>query len=277
MRAALPGVLILALLASPGLHASPVLMSTNLCADALALELSAPGQLSSVYWQSRDSRYSSFAKRVAHIPANYASAEEALMTAPQVLLASRRWQRRMPLTLLSEAGIRVAGVPYPQDWPGISAALLEVGESIGRGDRAVQLRDSLEARLAALGAAGQGRSALYLRPNGGSAGQDTIIEVLFESVGLKNHAARFGLRGWGRVSVEALIADPPDLLMLGGMYRDGSYARSTFLRHPKIQAMIDTLPVLRLSHSDLLCNQWRLIDVAENLSALLEGLPEQGS
>lgn len=248
----------------------PAVISTNLCADSLALDLAAAGQLHSVYWQSKDPRYSSFVARADAVPANFASAEEVLLAGVDVVLASRRWQRRMPTGLIEAAGTRVLRMPYAQDWIGIADSVMAVGAGFGRRARAAQLQTELARRLAALAGAGEGRSVLYLRPNGGSAGSGTVIDALFAAVGLVNHAEALGLGGWGTLSLEAVVANPPDVFMVGGMYRDASHARGAFLRHPSMRALLAERPVLRLSHSDFICSQWRLVAVAEQLEAALD-------
>ena len=249
----------------------PRVMSTNLCADALLLDLAAPEQIVSLFWQSSDPRYSSRVAAASAYPRNHASAEEVIAAAPDLLLTSRRWLARYSPSLLARHGIEAISVPYPTDWEVIFNGLLTVGAAIGREDIARDKVRDVQQRLQRIAQSreqdGHARTALYLRPNGGSAGAGTPIDAVIRAAGLDNHAGALGLNGWGRVSLESVVMQPPEQWLLGGMQRDHSHARGAFGRHPVLQNLQGPQSTLRLQHSDQICAQWRLIDVAEALVA----------
>ncbi len=248
----------------------PTIVSTNLCADIMALSLAAPEQLLSVSHKSRDPRLSTMVERARRFPANGGSAEEVIALRPDIVLASRRWQSRYPRELFERHGIRVVVVPFPTDWQQIFDSTETLAALLGREQAGAALVDDLRVRLARLAAVERPLSALYLRPNGGSAGSDTYVDNVFAAVGVRNHAALEGMRGWGSYSMEQLVASPPDLFVEGELLRDTAYARSVFSRHPRVRQLLDARPVVRMRGNYWGCSNWQLIEAAEDIARQID-------
>ncbi|MBT0962569.1 ABC transporter substrate-binding protein [Denitromonas iodatirespirans] len=244
----------------------PRVMSTNLCADVLLLSLADPAQIVSVSYKSQDPRQSSMAERAAAYPGNRATAEEVIALAPDILLTSRRWLSRQDATLFARHGIRVVRVPFPRTWAEIFATTRQVGAQIGRADAAQALVDTARQRLAGLHRDAQPVSALYLRPNGGSAGRGTHVDAVLEAAGFRNHATALGLDGWGTLSLEALVNDPPAVIVVSNLQRDATYARNGFARHPQIRRLLAERPVLQMTQNDWGCSNLQLAQAAEALA-----------
>jgi len=261
--------LLLALCACQVQAALPSLVSTNLCADQLALSLAAPGQLLSVSRQSQDPARSSWAQQARQLPGNRASLEEVLALHPDIVIASRRWLAHNGGELLRRNGIRVVTPSYPVSWPQILASTREFATQIGRAEAGEALAQDVERRLQRLGQRGPAPRLLYLRANGGSAGRETYVDTLFAALGAHN-AQR--ARGWGTVSLEALVEDPPDAFVLADMPGDQGLARSAYSRHPLFQALLEQRPAVRLPGNHWGCSDWQLIDSAEQLWAALQAV-----
>ena len=58
-------------------------------------------------------------------------------------------------------------------------------------------------------------SAVVYQPGGLTAGGETISDELMHIVGLANVAARHGVRQHRAIALEALLMDPPDILLVG--------------------------------------------------------------
>ena len=243
----------------------PRVMSTNLCADIVLLSLADPAQIVSVSMRSQDPARSSLAVRAAAFAPNSGSAEEVIAARPDIVLASRRWQARHQTALFERHGIVIVTVPFPDDWAGIFDSTRRVGARIGRAEAAEALIAEVQERLAVLDEGG-GARALYLRPNGGTAGAKTHIHAVLEAAGLSNHAAGRGRTGWGRVSLEEVVADPPELIVSSQMVHDTAYARAGFGRHPQMRELAATRPLLALTHNDWGCSNWQLVEAAEELA-----------
>ncbi|WP_068635291.1 ABC transporter substrate-binding protein [Thauera butanivorans] len=252
--------------------ALPRVMSTNLCADMLVLGLAEPAQIVSVSRKSQDPRRTAMYEQARRHPANDGSAEEVLALRPDLVLASRRWQARHQAALFERHGIGIVTVPYPTDWNGIFASTRHIAGRLGRAAAGEALVADVQARIAHLQASTHPARALYLRPNGGSAGAGTYVDAVFQAAGVRNHATESGRRGWGRVALEDVVADPPDVFVVSSMLNDTTYARSGFARHPQMRTLLAERPVVRMDGNDWGCSNWQLIEAAEDIAAQLARL-----
>lgn len=116
----------------------PRLMSTNICADVLALSLADPAQIVSLSRQSQDAQRFSLAAKARQLPANEATAEDVLHLKPDLVLASRRWNARHQQALLKRHDVRIVTVPFPTDWEGIDSSTLQMGRAMGRAHRHIE-------------------------------------------------------------------------------------------------------------------------------------------
>ncbi|MBM7059487.1 ABC transporter substrate-binding protein [Pseudomonas sp. UL073] len=266
------------LLAAPAVcgAALPSVVSTNLCADQLALSLAAPGQLRSVSAQSQDPRVSAMPEAARRYPANHATAEEIIALRPGLVLASRRWQSHNQAELLRRHGIRVLVVPYPTTWAEIFATTELVAKALGREQAGAALVADVQARLARLQQRPRPFSAVYLRPNGGSAGAHTYVDTVFQAVGVENQLAARGRTGWGRYALEELVSAPPDVFVTSAMLIDQGYAKSGYSRHPRLQQLLASRPVIAIPGNQWGCSDWQLIVTAEQLAARLDALAVNG-
>jgi iron complex transport system substrate-binding protein len=250
----------------------PRLMSTNICADVLALSLADPAQIVSLSRHSQDAQRFSMAPRARQFAANEATAEDVLYLQPDLVLASRRWNARHQQALLKRHGVRIVTVPFPTDWEGIDRSTLQMGQAMGRETAARQLLADTRARRARLKARPRPFNALYLRPNGGSAGASTHVGAVLAAAGLRNHATALGLEGWGRVDLERILHNPPDVFITPSMVNDLAYARSGLSRHPQMKALLERIPVVALQQNDWGCSNWQLIEAAEAVAAQVDAL-----
>ena len=111
---------------------------------------------------------------------------------------------------------------------------------------------------------------LYLRPNGGTAGSGTYVDAMLRLLGLRNLAADNGIRGWGNLPLEQLIADPPDLFLLGFFDQAQPQSKSRYGRHPLLADLLERIPSIRMPSSSAWgCGGLELIDAAELISKQL--------
>lgn len=253
--------------------ALPRVVSTNLCADYLALALAAPEQLLSVSAKSQDPRVSSMATQAQAYPANQASAEEIIALRPDLVLASRRWLAQTPQELFKQHGIDVLAVPYPTTWEQIIATTQLVATRLQRTEQGQSLVTDIGERLARLQARQRPYSLLYLRPNGGSAGRDTYVDTVFQAIGVYN---AFQARGWSNYPLERLIQSTPDAFVSADMRIDQGYAKSSYWRHPRLQQLMADTAVLHIRDNRWGCSDFQLVDAAEQLAAQLDALADSG-
>ena len=199
--------------AARGDPAHPTIVSLNPCLDAILVEVAPPAQVLALSHYSRDAGSSSIPARVA---ARYGvtggTAEEVIALRPDLVLAST-FLPQPTRTALERAGLRVATFGSPATVAESAAQVREVAALAGRAGEGA----ALAARIAAIpGAPGPTIDALLWQEGEIVAGEQTLIAELLRQEGFASHAAARGLRQADRVSLEAVLADPPQVLLVAG-------------------------------------------------------------
>ncbi len=250
----------------------PTVVGTNVCADLLLLNIASPRQILSLSRQSRDSGWPWLTQAAAAYPSNRGSVEELLALKPDIALVYRGWAGRRHAELLARQGIRVIAVSYPGDWDDALEAARAVGAEIGRGTEAAAVAASAAARMDALAATPRGQHVLYLRPNGGTAGQGTYVDDVLRRLGLRNLAAEQGIRGWGRFPLERLVADRPEVFLLGYFDRPLALSGSAFGRHPLFRRLLDGARSIQVPAGAWGCGGLELVQAAEQIAVAIHRL-----
>jgi iron complex transport system substrate-binding protein len=199
---------------APAQQQQPTIVSLNPCLDAILVEIGAPPeQLLALSHYSRDPSGSSIPAAVA---ARYGvtggTAEEVIARRPDVVLAST-FLPQPTRSALERAGLRVETFGSP-------TTLAESAEQVRAvaaltGHRAAG--EALAARiLAPPPPPGAPVSALLWQPGEIVAGETTLVAQLLREAGFVSHAAARGLGQADRVSLEGLLADPPQVLLVAG-------------------------------------------------------------
>lgn len=195
-----------------GTAGAPTIVSLNPCLDAILVEV-APQQVLALSHYSRDPGSSSIP---ADIAARYAvtggTAEEVIALAPDLVLASS-FLPPPTRSALERAGLRVETFGSPTT---IAASLAQVREVAALAGRA-EAGEALAARMAAPPADPlPAISALLWQPGEIVAGEQTLIAELLRQEGFASHAAARGLGQADAVTLETLLADPPQVLLVSG-------------------------------------------------------------
>lgn len=217
-RGALLALLCLAACAGPAPSrtddpAHPTIVSLNPCLDAILVEIAGPEQVLALSHYSRDPGSSSIPRSIAaRYGATGGTAEEVIARQPDLVLASI-FLPQPTRQALERAGLRVATFGSPTSIAESAAQVREVAALAGR----VREGEALAARIAAPPpAADTPLDALLWQPGEIVAGEATLIAELLREEGFVSHAAARGLRQADRVSLEAVLADPPQVLLVAG-------------------------------------------------------------
>jgi iron complex transport system substrate-binding protein len=193
--------------------AAPTIVSLNPCLDAILVEVTEPDQVLALSHYSRDPGSSSIPLDVA---ARYGvtggTAEEVIALRPDVVLAST-FLPQPTRSALERAGLRVETFGSPTTVAESIAQVREVTAIAGRGEAGA----TLVARIAAPPPQSQPTiTALLWQPGEIVAGEQTLIAELLRQEGFASHAAARGLGQADRVTLETLLADPPQVLLVAG-------------------------------------------------------------
>ena len=187
-------------------RAAERVVSLNLCTDQL-LVLLAPEKIAALSELSRDPVLSFVAVEARRFPQVRASAEAVLAVRPDLVLAAR-YGAQTTVSLLERHGVPVRRLDLPEDFPGIARLTRDAAGALGVPERAEPLVAEMEATLTSVHAPDRTRTAIGWEPRGYTAGPASLMGDVLRAAGLTNAA------NGQRLSTEALLRDPPDLLVV---------------------------------------------------------------
>ena len=141
--------------------------------------------------------------------------------------------------------------------------------SVGRPARGEAVVGRIEAALAAAAPRpGQATlTALVYQADGFVAGPRTLVGEMRARCGDQNVAERFGVKKWGNVPLERLLADPPQVLLAGETAPGAPTWADRIMRHPALGRMEPRMRRAVFPQRLLYCAGPVLIETAAALSA----------
>ena len=226
------------LLAAATTHAAPRrVVALNPCADALVLAIAAPGQIAALSALGhRADAASAPVAQVRRYPA-IGDGAEAVLRARADVVVTTLGQAPATIAVLRRLGVRVLALPLPQSLAEVRAIIRATGAALGRGAAAETLVRNLDAAIGAAAPPAGARpvETLLLQAGGLTASAGTLPDDLMRAAGLANAAQRYGIRGWGVVSLERVVRAPPRLILAGDAGAD------RVLGHPVLHALPATI------------------------------------
>ncbi len=209
-------------------------LSINLCTDHLLAAVAEPAQILGFSPYFRDRALSPGNDALAQVPLLSGTAEEVLVLRPDLVLTSA-YTRRATREILAAQHVQIEAFGIVSTLDDARAQIRRVGTLLHQDARAeaqVQAIDAAMAR-ARRAAAARPLRVLPLERRGWVPGQDSLLTSLLQEVGLLNAAPG----GSGAMTLEAIVAARPDLLLLG---RDDDRAEDqgrAFLLHPALMRL----------------------------------------
>ena len=255
----------------------PRAVSLDYCADQFILSLADREQIMALTYDAIQS-HSFYRDKAKGLPLFRATSEDVLYMKPDVVI--RNWGGPKMLPLLSQAEIPVATVEYGTGPEMLYRNMRVIGAALQQPDRADDLIRNHQLRLAALtqkvAQSKSTRSRLrtaYIAPGGVTAGVDTFINNIFILAGLTPISEELGLKGWQSLPLEALVQNPPDLI-IGSFFNQKNIHVSNWSlsRHSRIKKMIEKIPTIIIPGRYLSCNGIFSVDAAEYIHDAVEAL-----
>jgi iron complex transport system substrate-binding protein len=245
-------------------------VSLNLCVDQILIDLVPRSRIAAVTHLATDPLSSAHPERAIGIPTTRGNAEDVLSRNGDLVLAG---QYTTPATvdLLRRLGQRVELVPLPDSIAGVRDVIRQIARAVGAIDRGEAMIAALDARIARAGA-GMGLdtarpTALIYQVNNYVSGPSGLIDEAMRLAGWRNGAVDIRLSRNGQVTLEALLAAPPDLLVLASEPNTYATVAADNLRHPILAHLRRTRPSTVVPWPLLLCGTQHIADVVETLAA----------
>lgn len=212
-----------------GASAATRIASLNLCTDEYLLLLARPQQVVSVSYLSQDPLESPLWQKARRYKGNRGSIEDVLTLRPRLVLTMGGGGRATSL-LARRLGLQVRDLPYAMSLADVEQNLRTVAAAVGEPHRA----EPWVARIEQLrrSAPHHASDTIWLSGHGDSLGAGSLGSQWLRLAGYQQRS----LPG-GRASFEALLTNPPKVLIVSN-YRAGQMsAGARWLQHPIIRSL----------------------------------------
>jgi len=258
-------------------EAKPRAVSLDYCADQFLLALADRDQIMALTTDAIES-HSFYQKKAEGLPLFHATSEEVLHMRPDLVI--RTWGGFTMLPFLTRAHMAVVSAEYGRGPDILYKNMRRIGAALQQSGRAEAMIQDQKARLRALkakihGSGHQGHKlrAAYITPGGVTAGANTSVNDIIKGAGLTSLAEEWGLTGWQTVPLEALIKNPPDIIIGSFFHQKNLHVSHWSLsRHDQIKKMLATIPTIMIPGRYLSCNGLFSIDASEYIHDRLEGV-----
>lgn len=196
----------------------PTFVSLNLCADAILAEVTTPGQLLAISHYSHKPRAGPISAAVLRlVPPTGGTVEEIAALAPDMVVGDA-FTPPATRAALDRLGIGFVALPIDSDVAASRAQVRMLARLAGNPVRGEALVARIERSwaVAAPPAGWRRRTALVWQGGGLVAGDDSLIAELLGHAGFAPAAAARGLGQGAIVSLETMLADPPDVILAAG-------------------------------------------------------------
>jgi iron complex transport system substrate-binding protein len=249
------------------------IVSLDLCTDQLLVELVPRERIAAVTHLAADPTVSAIPERARGIFITHGGAEDVLRLDPDLVLAGP-FGVRGTVDLLQRLGRRVVIVQQPQDLSGVRAAVATVADAVGETAKGAALIADFDRRLAALSRREESArpTAVIYQIGGSVSGPGSLADAALAAAGFRNAATGYRPMRGGQVPLEALLADPPDLLVLSSAPGEYRTALADNLRHPAIAILRRQHASIELPWRHWLCGTPHIMDAMEKLAAARTGM-----
>ena len=227
-----------AVLAAPAWAAPKRIVSLGSCLDTDIVHLADRAQIAALSHYSGDPSTTTIYEMAKGIPLTQESAEEVILFRPDLVLTSRH-SSLATRNALARLNIHTELFSEPQTVDESIVQVRRVAKLIGHEDRGEEMVARIQQALAEAAPPEGARpvAAVIFQRNGFSTGARSLVGEMLDRTGFVNVAARYGLKSWGYLPLEPVIADPPEALLAGAVEEGKPTWADRVLRHPALVAV----------------------------------------
>jgi len=253
------------------------IVSLTVCTDQLLLDLVERQRIAALSYLAVDPTLSAKVEEARGLKGVRGMAEEVLALEPDLVIA-QEYSTTASVDMLRRLGFRVVLVPLATDFEGMRHAVRLIAEAVGEKARGESIIAAFDERLAAARPQGPQRPrALAYQVNSLASGPGSLVDAALVAAGFHNMARDRALGPGGRLPLEEIVADPPDLLVLANSPEEFRSTVGDNLRHPAFAHMVSQLPHMQLSMPLWLCATPRIADAIDELGAKRRALLSAGA
>ena len=247
----------------------PTFVSLNPCTDAILVEVADPAQILALSHYSRDAGSSSMNLATARrFASSGGTVEEVLALRPDVTV-SGNFNSPATVSAMDRLGLRLVQLPIASTVAASLAQVRSLARLAGHPDRGEALVARIETALVRAAPIPGSRpvSAIVWQSGGMVPGANTLIAELMGRAGFANLSAARGLKQADILPLEAMLADPPALILAAGNPRSNE---DRLLDHRALGALDGTRRV-PFEPSLLWCGGPTIIRALERLAEVRRG------
>ena len=245
-------------------RARPAIVSLNPCSDAVLAEIADSAQLLAISRYSQDPAASSMdVAQARRLRAVSGTLEEVLALRPDVVVADPFFPAGSAAALAAQ-GIALVRLPIAASVTESRSQVAQLAALAGHAGRGAALIARIDAALAraAPPPGAEPVSAVVWQSGGIVPGPETLIGELLSRTGFRSLSAARGMRQADVLPLEAMLADPPQVILAAGNPRA---QEDRLLAHPALAALKDTRRE-RLDPALLWCGGPTIVRAAERLA-----------
>lgn len=219
------------------------MVSLNLCVDQMLLRFAPRERIASVTYFADNPLMSPLAGQAEGLHKNHGLVEEVIPLLPDLVLAGE-YGAREAAELLQTLGFELQRISLPYALDDIEGHMDRIASLLGNPPSLLAHKARWLARKTELQAAAaamperQKPSALMLGPNHVAPGAGTLEHEMLTLAGFRNWAALEGKQGFASVSLERLVIDPPDVLIVDRVAAGHFSLAHEVLSHPALDAAL---------------------------------------
>lgn len=257
-----------AALAAPAWAAPKRIVSLGACLDTDIVHLADREQIAALSHYSGDPSTTTIYETAKGIPLSRESAEEVILFRPDLVLTSRH-SSLATRNALARLKVHTELFSEPQTVDESIAQVRRVAELVGHEDRGEAMVARIEQALAEAAPPPGARpvTAVIFQRNGFSTGASSLVGEMLQRTGFVNVAARYGLKSWGYLPLESVIADPPEALLAGAVEEGMPTWADRILRHPALATVGPRMKRITFPDTLFNCGGPVLIQAAQVLAA----------
>jgi iron complex transport system substrate-binding protein len=224
---------------TPALSAPQHVVSTFLCTDEYVFRLLPRERIAALSFEAGDRNpvVSTIADRVSGIAMIRPSTETVLDLSPDLVVMYAGTKPELHAHL-EKIGVPILDVPWANSLADVRKITAMLGERLGARDRAAELIEEMDSKIAAAraGAPRPAVRALIYEPNGYVTG-DGVTDEILQLSGLVSAAPGLAQTRLGTLPIETVIASAPELLILSGSVETRNAHANLVQHHPALAAL----------------------------------------
>ena len=251
------------------------IVSLNVCTDQILMLLVPPERIAALSYLARNSGISVMHKEASAIPFTYGSAEHVFILKPDLVLAGT-YTTRATVNLLKRLGRTLIEVAPARNFEDIETNIRMVGTAVGETKKAEVLINEMRARIQHYLPKGDEHKldAIPFYSNGYTVGKNTLVDQLLYHSGFTSLGRKKRFTGTRKISLETLLMNKPDLLLIGKRDFKGHALAQEVFKHPVVKSIARTTKTISLADALTVCGTPHTVRALKKLSNMHEEMME---